>query len=118
MNAITRKIRRMLIQWGKRGYSATSINCGCCESFAWELEETFCRDENGKWNRKGKAIWGEDNPSLFKTDVDPTGHCFFGYGDKFYDSESPEGVDTPDELKYYQRILNLTDEWQPVEYAE
>jgi len=110
MNKVTGKIHRMLGVWNKKGYSPQAINAGSCESFAWELELAFCRDKNGKWNRKGRAMWGEDFPDLFKTDVCPDGHCFFEYEGKFYDSESPCGETTPDALQYYQRILNLTEE--------
>lgn len=91
---ISSAIRRLLVKWDKKGFSPSSINTGHCNHFAIQLENKFYL---------GRAIWGCDYPEYFKTKVDPSGHCFFKYGKKFYDSESPNGVLYPDELKYYQR---------------
>lgn len=35
----------------------------------------------------------------------PQGHCFFELHGKFFDSESPQGVDSPHELQFYQRDI-------------
>lgn len=101
---ITIAIKKMLVKWGSRGFSPASINTGNCDEFAWDLEKKFPR---------GKAIWGDDCPELFKTKVDVSGHCFFKYGKKFYDSERKNGVDCPDKLPYYQRAKK-----EDIEYWE
>ena len=92
---ISNYIRYLLRKWDKSGYSAFSINVGNCDSFAQELQDRFPR---------GRAMWGEDYPEYFNGEV-ISGHCFFKYGKKFYDSESPKGTITPYDLKYYQRAV-------------
>jgi len=94
MNKITAKIHSMLKRYNKKCISPFSINCGNCDIFAQELQEAFPR---------GRMIWGEDWPEVFTTKVDPFGHCFFKYGKKYYDSESPYGEASPSDLQYYKR---------------
>ena len=106
MNKITIEIRRMIKEYNKKCISPMLINSGYCYNFAMELKKGFPR---------GRVIWGERHPELFVTDVCPIGHCFFRYGNKYYDAESENGVNTPDELQYYQRILSLSSEWKPFE---
>jgi hypothetical protein len=96
MNKITKYIRNRLKIWDRKGFSPRAINCGDCCMFAVELQKRFPR---------GKVAWGEEVGKHFKTHVDQVGHCFFKYGKKFYDSESPDGVDCPDRLMYYVRQL-------------
>jgi len=97
---VTSFIHRLLVKWDKRGYSPFSINVGNCDEFSYELELEF---------PDGYAIWGEDYPLLFKTDVDPEGHNFFVLDGTCYDSECPEGVSSPDLLPYYQRAKKALD---------
>lgn len=101
---IPKAIHRMLRQWDKKGFSPSAINCGNCDEFAWELAKKFPR---------GRALWGDDCRHYFTTNVNQEGHCFFKYGKKFYDSESPQGVFYPDELQYYRRSNKEDNEyWQ------
>lgn len=102
MNKITSAINKMLKKWERKGFSPSLINTGNCDSFAWELEKKF---------PKGRAMWGDDYPKYFKTKVMQEGHCFFKYGKKFYDSESPNGTYYPDDLKYYQRVYKEDTEY-------
>jgi hypothetical protein len=106
MNKITAKINSMLERYNKLCLSPMSINAGYCAIFANELKRAFPR---------GKVMWGEDYAKFFVTDVSPDGHCFFKYGKKYYDSESENGVDVPDKLQFYQRILSLSEKWKPFE---
>ena len=84
----------MIGYWNKRGFSQIAINSGRCFEFAWRLEEIF---------PEGEANWGEFCSNEFKTNIDPSGHCFFRYNGKYYDAESPKGEIFPDDLQYYQR---------------
>lgn len=91
---VSQVIKELVLAWDKEGHSKFSINTGNCDYFAQELLEIF---------PDGNTMWGEDVPEKFPEGVDPDGHCFFELHGKFFDSESPKGVDSPHELQFYQR---------------
>ena len=94
--AITRVIRRLIKKYEVKYYlTPFTINCGDCDSFAQDLLTEF---------PEGQMFWGDEIPKQFRTDVDPEGHCFFKFKGRYYDSESPKGVPSPDQLHYYLRI--------------
>ena len=96
-------IEELVLAWNKEGYSKFSINCGNCDYFAQELLEIF---------PDGDTMWGEDVPEKFPEGVDPEGHCFFELNGRFYDSESPKGVESPDELQFYQRDMERKESFE------
>lgn len=66
------------------GLSPYDINCGDCELFA----DCVCFLVPG-----ARAYWGDE---LIQAGDDPdqySYHCIVKYGDMFYDSQHPEGVD-------------------------
>lgn len=107
---------------GEFGRTASDINFGFCEKFAEAVAE--------KLGAEAKTLWFDD---LAGNEQDPTdigfdaqwlercgyllpagltvddlnddcpGHCFISYGGKYFDSECPEGVDSPFFLPY---VLN------------
>ena len=91
---ITLIIHRLRRKWRNKGFSPIAINTGHCDLFAEELEQNY---------PLGKAIWGDDHHKLFRTKVDHEGHCFFALQGRYYDSECPKGVTSPDKLPFYQR---------------
>ena len=101
---ITKAIHNLLCKWDRQGYSPSSINTGCCDEFAQELQEQF---------PKGQAIWGDDYPELFKGGVDPYRHCFFSFQGMYYDSEMPNGTNHPARLPYYARQIKAR-QWNTV----
>jgi hypothetical protein len=75
--------------------SPREINCGNCDSFAQDLLDIF---------PDGETMWGEDCPSRFPYEVENIdGHCFFFINDRYYDSECPDGVDSPHLLPFFIR---------------
>ena len=87
-------IHGLLVKWNRLGYSAMSINTGNCDEFAADLEQRF---------PEGRAVWGDEIPKAFKGRGDHSGHCFFKFKSRYYDSEAPLGVKRPDDLPYYIR---------------
>lgn len=83
--------------------TAMDINDGLCDQFAGVIERQF---------EEAKALWGDElTKEFWETDDDDwithhaPYHCFIVFRGKYYDSESPEGVDHPIDLFYYQREL-------------
>lgn len=111
MSKINIELRNIILalvkQWEEsRGYTAYSINSGNCETFAMELQEAV---EASPTLKSGHycMMWGEEYPELFEK-VCPRGHCFFKFEDKYYDSETPNGVTNPEKLPLYRRNVKFT----------
>ena len=105
---ISEAIRDLADAWG---CSPQEINTGDCDSFAEMIvNQGF-----------GKNVWGGE---LYEKEWSPRarsietwikngyaeGHYFTVYEGRYYDSECPEGVDWPDDLPFYQRVIQwITD---------
>ncbi len=94
-------IRERLSKWDMKPYD---INSGNCEDFAMEVigfitgsgetDETF-------------LAWGDNYPQHFSDKHFPEYHCFVVHKGRFYDSECPEGVDSPALLPLFVRQLEM-----------
>lgn len=89
------------------------INNGMCMKFAADIANMGF----------GKDVWGDDLLVEFWSDYVQSFyddsffddfaryfssiHCFIMYNGKFYDSETPQGCDYPDQLPCYQRNIDL-----------
>ena len=111
---ITQAILKLRIQYAIRlKLHPADINAGLCMDFAAKIAKQGFGDD----------IWGNEVPIEYWTDaVQAVGryeaeyfmeiHCFIYYDGKFYDSETPQGCDYPDDLLCYQRnmdLLNIAD---------
>lgn len=93
---ITTVIKEMVATWGE---SARSINDGDCERFAQEVEKLI---------PDAKPVWDWFDLSKGYNGL----HCFIRYKDRFYDSESPEGVEDWADLPFFKRNEpNCTKNW-------
>lgn len=70
------------------GYSAEEINNGNCDDFAFSLFEIV-----------GGEIWGTnwEYPEYVPM------HMFLKHNGRYYDAETPDGVNDPEELPIFQR---------------
>jgi hypothetical protein len=67
-------------------------NDGFCDVFAEKFREEY----------PGAELWGTDYG------IDYTfGHVWVKYGNKFYDAETPNGVEDWKQLPYIQKVLDL-----------
>ena len=92
-------VKQVILKWNQEGFNSLAINRGNCDSFAQDLLNAI---------PDGQMFWGDEISHQFISDCDPYGHCFFFYNGLYYDSESPEGVSSPDQLAYYQRSMAVT----------
>ena len=83
------------------------INEGRCDRFAEIIVDSGF----------GEAVWGDGLPrnawspaitdemwdGHYRDNVAPY-HCFIMYDGRYYDSESPDGVEWPDQLKCFVRL--------------
>lgn len=65
------------------GMSAYAINGGDCANFADELIDLY---------GSGEVLWHDDMDDCTQYEADYWSHCFVRIGNKYYDSECPEGV--------------------------
>ena len=114
--SITQAILKLRIEYAKRfRINPTQINGGMCMDFAREIAEQGF----------GEDVWGSEisiiywtgaiqimNDAEFEYFADY--HCFIEYKGKFYDSETPQGCDYPDQLLCYQRNIDSF----AIEYVE
>jgi hypothetical protein len=67
-------------------------------------------------------MWGEDNINLFdetkRYTILACGHCFYYHDGIFYDSEAPEGVESPDDLPFYNRLRKKAEIRMDFEYQK
>lgn len=106
---ITQAILKLRIEYAQRGHSPKDINGGLCADFADDIISRFGLSD-------GVAVWGEEVPvkhwSSYVQKIQDwfshfaICHCFIWYRGKFYDSETPQGCDYPDQLLCYQRNIN------------
>lgn len=88
---ITELVQLYAVVWG---FSAEEINCGMCDSFAEDVVQLL----------GGRARWGSDIAKPQDPYYDfAGGHCFTILHGRYYDSESPTGVDRWYQLPYFQR---------------
>lgn len=97
---VSKAINTVLRSWGE---DPQKINCGNCCEFA---NAVCCKMG---WDKRVNAYWGDELPHLFTDKHEPDAHCFITFNGKYYDSECPEGVETPALLPFYQRQLNRLD---------
>lgn len=88
--ALTKVYRKHL------GFSAERINHGECENFADIICEMF---------PGASSYWGDQLMEDHEEDYynDYAYHCFIEYEGRYYDSESPEGVDNWRDLQSFLR---------------
>ena len=67
-------------------------NDGFCDIFAEKFREEY----------PGAELWGTDYSVGYTF-----GHVWVKYGNKFYDAETPNGVEDWKQLPYIQKILDL-----------
>jgi hypothetical protein len=85
-------IRALAKGYGKLyGVSLEEINSGLCKDFAMDVCG-LCRDAD---------YWWDDE--IDNTISDPS-HCVVVFGGRYYDAESPEGVDDFRQLPYILRM--------------
>jgi len=81
--------------WNEIGYGGPLnsqwdlINEGRCDYFASAVEQLVPSCD---------ATWGP-------------GHCFVRCDDRYYDSETPEGVEYPDQLPFFSRYQTYESDW-------
>lgn len=84
-----------LEKWEENGFTAESINEGECDQFAREIADTV----------PGAAMtWDFEQSGDTKTEFHYM-HCFVLYRGRFYDSETPDGVDHWMNLPTFQRHI-------------
>jgi len=107
MKVITKVIKEAIKTFigGVNAYPSTAedINDGSCDRFAQFVSSQIA---------VSKCIWGDELTEEFWGIEDDCWmshhapyHCFIVFKGKYYDSESPKGVDHPKELIYYQKEL-------------
>ena len=99
---ITKAIKALLRKWDRNGCSPMAINNGNCKNFALELCGIL------GLNRDKHVFWGDEIPEAFKDRSLAKmliAHAFFCYASRYYDSECVKGVDYPDDLPFYQRVI-------------
>ena len=105
---ITRAILKLRIKYAvKFKLSPANINSGSCMDFAAEIaKQGFGQDV---WGSDLAIDWWSEIIQPFEDDMEyfSSIHCFIMYGGKFYDSETPQGCDYPDDLPCYQRNMDL-----------
>ena len=105
---ITRAILELRIRYAAvYKLRPAEINSGRCMDFARDIAKQGFGDD----------IWGSTIPIDYWSDeVQQIGddaeyfmdiHCLIYYKGKFYDSETPQGCDCPDQLPCYQRNIDL-----------
>ena len=107
--SITKAILNLRIIYARRHkMRPAEINSGLCMDFA----------DNIAGQGFGISIWGSEVPYKYWSDAVLQAadyefdyfidiHCFIYYDGKFYDSETPQGCDYPDDLLCYQRNMDL-----------
>lgn len=86
-------------KWEECGFTAESINDGECDTFAREIADIV---------PGAVAIW--DFEQSGKTDDEfHYMHCFVRYQGRFYDSETPSGVDHWMNLPIFQKHIACRD---------
>jgi len=91
VDSLPKRIRDLVLEYGMHPYD---INCGWCEDFANTVADEF---------EGARAEWGNKAESLFEQGHKPYLHCYIVYEGAYYDSEEPEGVDSPVKLPLYYR---------------
>ena len=81
---------------------AYEINCGNCEEFAHDVISVFTGG-NGWINETDDlcATWHDEQPDCSEDEKYCWSHKFICYKDKYYDSQSPEGVENWRELSCF-----------------
>lgn len=64
--------------------SAYEINCGNCEEFAADVIALY---------GQGELVWHDNMPDCTPEESDWWAHCFVMVDGRFYDSQTPDGVD-------------------------
>lgn len=81
--------------WIENGFTAETINEGSCDDFAAEIADRV---------PGAVAIWDFEQSGDTKTEFHYM-HCFVRYQGRFYDSETPSGVDDWLNLPTFQRHI-------------
>jgi len=68
------------------------INCGNCEEFAHDVQDVFGR---------GEPFWQDEMSDCTELEAVYWSHKFLQVDGRFYDSQSPEGVDNWRELPLF-----------------
>jgi len=108
---ITRAILELRIKYAAEDkLNPAAINSGNCKDFAAEIAamgfgESVWGDDLAieYWSKMVQDLCGEWNFAGYFSSI----HCFIMYDGKFYDSETPQGCNYPDQLLCYQRNMNL-----------
>ena len=93
---ISAAIKSLIAEYGM---SPWEINNGDCENFALDLIEMV-----------GGEDWGTESLGNYELWEILPGHVWVYLDGKHYDSECPEGVDTPLELPIFARFLETLSE--------
>lgn len=105
---ITRAILKLRIKYAiKFRLSPIGINNGRCMDFAAEIaKQGFGQDV---WGCDLSIEWWSEIIQPFENDLCDFAeiHCFIMYDGKFYDSETPQGCNYPDQLLCYQRNIDM-----------
>ena len=88
--------------------SCEDINTGNCERFAIDVVSEL-GDGVTRWGGELDFVhWGpnitEEMWNSYYRDQIAYGHCFIIYEEEYYDSETPKGVEWPDELPCFVRM--------------
>lgn len=107
---ITRAILELRAEYAQSGYNPIDINSGLCDQFANEIAEIGFHNCVAVWGNDLSIEYWSENLWVYCDDGlehFANIHCFIMYNGKFYDSETPQGCDYPDQLLCYQRNMDL-----------
>lgn len=115
MNPITEAIIELRKEYMNKGCSPQEINDGECDEFAYALQNlglgTMVKEVDlldHSWSDEMVKAWlgvSFDIKHFNRKKDESFIHAFLqGNDGRYYDSETPEGVENPEDLLIYQRI--------------